>query len=231
MKRQSPTSATTRSFRAQNWWPTRASNSPRQSALRPARRSLANYPINAVNDGDTVNVVVALTFNSVTTTDLEARNQSFDLSDLTVDLKYLGQPPRGDPAKSSCSGPLEHPLDVRIGVRRVTGSPTGGTTVTGSRTTSGCVAADCDATTVLPGTAWLVDTTPAIALAPRRRPESACTQSLQTSPHQGLRTQRRPLTPRRSEVHRGVGSRLGRSERLVESGADHRLLHRRRRRI
>lgn len=58
------------------------------------------------------------------------------------------------------------PLTYGLASAVVTGSPTGGMTVTVSRMTPGSVAADCDATTVLPGTALPVNTTPATALAP-----------------------------------------------------------------
>ncbi|MGY3554697.1 hypothetical protein [Williamsia sp. R60] len=58
------------------------------------------------------------------------------------------------------------PLTYRLASAVVTGSPTGGMTVSASRMASGSVAADCDATIALPGTALPVNTTPAIALAP-----------------------------------------------------------------
>jgi hypothetical protein len=58
------------------------------------------------------------------------------------------------------------PLTYRLASAVVTGAPTGGLTVSASRMASGSAAADCDATTALPGTVLPVNTTPAIALAP-----------------------------------------------------------------
>lgn len=58
------------------------------------------------------------------------------------------------------------PLTYRLASQVVTGTPTGGLTVSASRMSAGSVATDCDSTTVLPGTALPVNTTPAIPLAP-----------------------------------------------------------------
>jgi alternate signal-mediated exported protein len=57
----------------------------------PGTPITADYPITADNNGDTVNVVVTLSFDSVSTTDLEAQNESVDLSDLTVTLQQVQQ--------------------------------------------------------------------------------------------------------------------------------------------
>jgi alternate signal-mediated exported protein len=59
--------------------------------VAPGTPVTADYPITADNDGDTVNVVVTLSFDSVTTTDLEAQTESVDLSDLTVTLQQVQQ--------------------------------------------------------------------------------------------------------------------------------------------
>lgn len=57
--------------------------------VAPGTPVTGDYPITAANDGDTVNVVVTLSFDSVSTTDLEAQNESVDLSDLTVTLQQV----------------------------------------------------------------------------------------------------------------------------------------------
>ena len=50
----------------------------------------ANYPITAANDGNTVNVVVRITFDA-TTPGLEAQNATVNLSNLTVTLQQVQQ--------------------------------------------------------------------------------------------------------------------------------------------
>ncbi|MFJ6094909.1 alternate-type signal peptide domain-containing protein [Williamsia muralis] len=57
--------------------------------VAPGTPVTGDYPITAANDGDTVNVVVTLSFDSVSTTDLEAQNESVDLADLTVTLQQV----------------------------------------------------------------------------------------------------------------------------------------------
>ena len=58
------------------------------------------------------------------------------------------------------------PLTYRLASAVVTGTPTGGMTVSASRMATGSTAADCDSASALPGIALPVNTTPAVALAP-----------------------------------------------------------------